>query len=401
MAIKNRGIYVNQDGTWVEVLQPTVNQTGTWANVRNGWTKKDGEWQRFFPASGTQEFTEPGTYTFTVPGGVYSITLDATGGGGGGGGSTGAANSNSGQTVVDSTTVIPVRYENFATNSGLNLDVVNEVASLYTTSGIVAGVNGLNRKPESAGLVYWIQQYIIHGNSLSAIAPLFHAAAVAEGSGNDYINATQGPAGNLPFDAGQYQGDFLDINDQIITNYKDVNDNGGNTGGAGGGGSSGFFELNNTMPVIPGETITIVVGAGGLGGHIASVGQAGCQTFISGQLASRIYAGGPGGLGNHGVYIPPPPPPPPYVAPPPPLPIFVYPPPPPPPPPYVPPPVIPPVVVTPEPVSPPAPVPTPPPLSGDGGFGDTGSSDGTSDGASGDGSGDGGGGGGDGGGGDG
>jgi len=398
MAIEPRGIFVNQpDGTWVEVLQPKVKQNSTWANVRYGYTKVDGDWKLFFPASGTQEFTEPGTYTFTVPGGIYSITLDATGGGGGGGGSTGPANSNSGQTVVDGTTVIPVQYSNFANNSGLSLAVVNEVASLYTTSGLISGVYGLNRKPESGGLIYWIQQYIIHGNSLSAIAPLFSAAAIAEGSGNDYINATQGPAGNLPFNAGPYQGDFLDIPDQIITSYKDINDNGGNTGGSGAGGASGFFSQNNTMTVVPGETITIVVGTGGLGGHIAGNGQPGSQTYVVGQNGSRIFSGGPGGNGNHGVYIPPPPPPPPYVPPPPPLPPFVYPPPPPPIPPYVPPPVVPPVVVPPAPTPPPAPIPEPPPPadsgSGDGtgpGSSDGGEGDGNGDG-SGDGSGDGGG----------
>jgi hypothetical protein len=83
----NRGIYINRNGAWEEVQIPSIKQDDTWKDIQKGFVKKDGEWKQFYPSSGTVEYSTPGAYTFKVPPGIRSITVDLAGAGGGGGGS--------------------------------------------------------------------------------------------------------------------------------------------------------------------------------------------------------------------------------------------------------------------------------------------------------------------------
>jgi hypothetical protein len=78
----------------------------------------------------------------------------------------------------------------------------------------------------------------------------------------------------------------------------------GNGDGGGGGGSGGYVQ-SQTFAVLPGETITILVGAGGRGAPFvgrttaAPNGNAGGDTVINGQLGSIICTGGGAGLGGN------------------------------------------------------------------------------------------------------
>lgn len=82
-----RGIFVKQNGTWVEVAKPAYNNAGTYTPIIKGFVNVDGIWQQFFPVTGNAEWIVPGAYTFKVPTGISKITVDMCGGGGGGGGS--------------------------------------------------------------------------------------------------------------------------------------------------------------------------------------------------------------------------------------------------------------------------------------------------------------------------
>ena len=81
-----RGIFVNQNGTWVEVKNPQVKQGSTWVPIKKGFTNINGVWTQFWPSTGSMSYSSVGSYTFTVPYGIYTLNISAAGGGGGGGG---------------------------------------------------------------------------------------------------------------------------------------------------------------------------------------------------------------------------------------------------------------------------------------------------------------------------
>lgn len=84
MAEINRGIWVNQNGTWKQVSIPSINDNGTWKSVRAGYVKQNGVWKAFYPSAGSQSYYS-GTNNFTVPPGIYQLTFSGAAGGGGGG----------------------------------------------------------------------------------------------------------------------------------------------------------------------------------------------------------------------------------------------------------------------------------------------------------------------------
>lgn len=80
-------------------------------------------------------------------------------------------------------------------------------------------------------------------------------------------------------------------------------------GGGGGGGGQGCVPRIFILPTVPGETLTITIGAGGSAGLSGSTtvtnGGAGSNTTITGSLFSVTMVGGSGGLkGNPPVSAP-------------------------------------------------------------------------------------------------
>jgi hypothetical protein len=86
-------LYVN-NGSWRTIKVLAVNESGTWRYIRNAWVKDGGTWRLFYGGNegNSTVITTPGTYSFTVPDGIYSITCTGCGGGGGGGSGDGGAN---------------------------------------------------------------------------------------------------------------------------------------------------------------------------------------------------------------------------------------------------------------------------------------------------------------------
>lgn len=81
-----KGTSIAQDVTWREVLIPQVKLDDTWTEITSAHTMVNGTWKKVFPSSGNVEYTTPGVYYWTVPGGIHSITYTVVAGGGAGGG---------------------------------------------------------------------------------------------------------------------------------------------------------------------------------------------------------------------------------------------------------------------------------------------------------------------------
>ena len=109
----NQKIYVNNGGTFTQAKQIFTNISGTWTAVKKVFVNQSGTWTQVYPtASATTSYTTPGTYSYTVPAGVYSLSVTIVGGGGGGGTSTssgdahGASNGGSGGYYLNQTVAV-------------------------------------------------------------------------------------------------------------------------------------------------------------------------------------------------------------------------------------------------------------------------------------------------------
>jgi hypothetical protein len=97
-------IYPKDAGTFAPAKEVFVKDADVWKTVKEVYVNVSGTWTKAFPEStGTQSYSTPGVYDFTVPNGVYLLyNVIVVGGGGGGGGSVhsgdshGAANGGSG-----------------------------------------------------------------------------------------------------------------------------------------------------------------------------------------------------------------------------------------------------------------------------------------------------------------
>jgi len=77
-------INVNSSGTWKEAQEVYVKDGDAWKPCTDVLINHSGTWKSALYAAGTQEYSSSGT--FTVPNGVYSLTVTLLVGGGGGGG---------------------------------------------------------------------------------------------------------------------------------------------------------------------------------------------------------------------------------------------------------------------------------------------------------------------------
>lgn len=87
--------YIKDGTTWRNVKALYVNQSGTWRPIRNVYVNDSGTWRLVFGGNtGTASWTTAQSTTWTVPNGVYSISVNACGGSGGGGAADGGTNFN-------------------------------------------------------------------------------------------------------------------------------------------------------------------------------------------------------------------------------------------------------------------------------------------------------------------
>jgi len=79
-------LQVKDAGVWKQAQGVYVKEAGVWKVVTQGWVKEAGVWKQFYPdfTPGVNNVIYPtaGTFSYTIPAGVFSITVSGIGGGG-------------------------------------------------------------------------------------------------------------------------------------------------------------------------------------------------------------------------------------------------------------------------------------------------------------------------------
>ena len=78
-------LHVKDSSTWKQALEVHVKDGGVWKNCLDVFIKDGGTWKSALYEAGSQEYTTAGSYNFTVPAGVQTLTVTLVAGGGGGG----------------------------------------------------------------------------------------------------------------------------------------------------------------------------------------------------------------------------------------------------------------------------------------------------------------------------
>ena len=259
-----RGIFVNQNGTWVEVKNPQVKQGSTWVPIKKGFTNINGVWTQFWPSTGSMSYSSVGSYTFTVPYGIYTLNISAAGGGGGGGGTDspyGGSAGYPGRYIVGSISVNPNdtitigvggggQHGNSGTGTGDGTGGISSVGYSGGRGGL-PGQAGWSGGGGGGGAATGI---VVNGN------PAAVAAGGGGGGGGGHNSPGRGQYfpgyGSFGKIAGQQGEDKSDAN--VISPYTGDGDwsgtgpepgeeyeNYGTTfiadGGGGGGGGGGYF----------------------------------------------------------------------------------------------------------------------------------------------------------------
>lgn len=79
-------VNVRDGGVWKPAKEIFVRDGGIWKTVKEVWVRDAGVWKQAYPtAPGTQNYTSPGAFSFTVPNGIYTLSYTVYGAGGGSG----------------------------------------------------------------------------------------------------------------------------------------------------------------------------------------------------------------------------------------------------------------------------------------------------------------------------
>ena len=252
------------------------------------------------PAVGSQTFSTPGTYQWTAPEGVTSVSVVCVGGGGGGGsrgdhlsnGSAGQGGYGGSLGWKNDITVIPGQAYTVEVGAGgtASLDITTvdgndggdsyfiNTSTVYAKGG-VGGLSGGSTGVENYQAGAFTNAFVGDGGGAGG--------AGGRGSSTNNINPSGGGGGAGGYSgAGGAGGDATDAY-QGLGNPRDAGNAG--SGGAGGGGSSGVFVSGGVR-----------IGSGGGGGvGLLSVGPSGSPTAIP--TDSIIVYGGNGGSGGEDV----------------------------------------------------------------------------------------------------
>lgn len=101
-------IQTRVSGTWQQVKDAFVRVSGSWVPSKKVFVKIAGVWTQVFPEQGTQSYTAPGTFSFMVPFGVRTLTVDQSGASGAGAGGSQAGAGSTGQNGYRDTRTVTV-----------------------------------------------------------------------------------------------------------------------------------------------------------------------------------------------------------------------------------------------------------------------------------------------------
>lgn len=327
---------VKDGGTWRTIPALYVNNGASWLPINAAWVKQSGTWQLFYgDNSGSTSYTTPGTYSFTVPAGVFSILVTGCGGAGPGGGGDGGANYNGPGAGGGGANLISGAY---SVTPGQVLTVTVGAAGTPPSFNAQTGTNGIPSTVSGTGVSFAT-------GAGTAGAGYYAGRAVgigANGANNGSIpgggTSTNGGA-NGGSGGGREQGGNPGDNGRVVINYRTttytsgsgtftvpsgifklivqaagggggggfsaVDNNDTNCGGGGGGGSN---LVSSTIDVTPGQSFSYSVGAGGaaqtantFSGGPSPKGTDGGTSTVSGVVTSYGGTGGYQGGGSGGA----------------------------------------------------------------------------------------------------
>lgn len=233
----------------VEAVTNSTYASSIWSLEEHMQNVNASTWPIITPAAppGQVNFTTPGTYTWVVPIGVSSVSVVVIGGGGGGGSSGGGLSSTAGGTSY---------FKNTGTVAAGG-GQPGDTGSTGPAGGVViagtAGTNGSNAPNR-------VNSFLAQG-----------------GGGAGLLNGLTAPNG-AEFNWGGSGGSGSSLTSSIANNGGGGSNSaeakggvGGTFGGGGGGGrdgmggSGGAIAYVNNLTVAFGESLIVVVGAGGIG----------------------------------------------------------------------------------------------------------------------------------------
>ena len=261
---------------------------------------------------GTGSLTEgtPGTYTWTCPPGVTTVSVTCIGAGGGGGaagptaggggGGGGGFSSNASVPVTAGTTYTYAVPAGGTAGTTTGTQGTAGGAAVFTgdSSTVVTGGGG---QPGLGG----------NTSTGGAGGTGTHAGgAGAAGSASQTTSGSQGVGGHSGSSGGASGGTATQASAEWIAPagvisvsvYAGGGGGGGEGGGAfgvgyGGGGGGGGALSSGTITTSPGSVYTFKAGNGGAGGNSGQPGQAGAVSSVSGESSTSVTAGG-GGAGS-------------------------------------------------------------------------------------------------------
>lgn len=78
-------LHLKHNNTWKQPRAVYAKVNGGWAPVHAVWEKNNGTWIKHWPNPGSAGWATGGMYYFTVPNGIFSLSVQLYGGGGGSG----------------------------------------------------------------------------------------------------------------------------------------------------------------------------------------------------------------------------------------------------------------------------------------------------------------------------
>jgi hypothetical protein len=276
-------LYVWNSNVQSQVKRLSIYTGGSWTDVKGGYVNDNGVWKKFYPETiPTTTYSVPGTYTYTIPAGVFSANIIVAGAGGGAGGNDSAVgHSGYGGNVVTATvSVTPGDLFTFFVGAG---GQPGGSAQRGTGSGAGGTDPNANNSPGGRGgnAGGSGSSGAGGGGGAASTVRLNSTTIVVAGGGGG-----GGGGGNGPVGLGQ-GANLLNSGPTGAAGQDKSGDGGGGGGGGGGypfggrggltvGGDSGAYSGINGQTLSP---IGSVVTAGTNGG--ASAGIAGANGYIT------------------------------------------------------------------------------------------------------------------------
>jgi len=237
-------LHLQDQGTWKKAEEVWVKDADTWKLCNEVYIKENNVWKPVLYEPGSFYDTENGL--FTIPGGVYSVTVSISGGAGGAGGGDGGAGGVNGGNALTATTTVEVlpgdRFEYIiGKKGGDGVGYQNRAAGGNGGNGYSNGGNG-----GQAG-----NQGSSGGGGGGGGSSLLRFYAVTYGWDSRLIVAAGGSGAggrgnNVHYSTSQIHGK----NATTIQSTDYAGENGGNgiscpcaDGGAGGGGGGGTWPV--------------------------------------------------------------------------------------------------------------------------------------------------------------